>query len=727
MSSVSSSKRFLDERRLTASRRRVRVAAVLLPLLCAALVAGDGKAVRVADVVDVCSSYGSCAECLFDASDGILSPVHDCAWCVPTRQCVQFNTSSFNVSGGPDGTDRCPDLRHARHNPACSDMMCSAAQTINNVYICRPMATLVVLCACILAVLNLCFYFWMSAIRQLPWKYEPQLGRLLSGEESSVGVGFERKDGAETAVSIHDKQQQQPQHRLLSTCPICKMAQPTSLGPGNVCFWCNIARFGFVPCYIGTTSALLCLVLLFSVSLKPWFADGYYVYLLLSGFVSHAVFAAHVYTGRATHVHMEAARHTLYIRLALHLRGRSLLSVMPLLRENGATESSRSHNVVSPSLQPASVSIHSSSQAQQPHPHPSKGGTFFLEANALSPEEIRQKKGETAQLLNMDYLDQNFRKVLRQTLGRDEYVLWCEKPEVSRVVSFDFWLVIDFAAGVAFGLWLFVVSTIKDPGYVLTRHVTGASMGVIGFLSIVMFGCLLMTTLGSSVRLYVLTDRRLLTVFNGVISPIVAETELRSLRCASVYGHRMCTEEPLLTFSWEVPLMERKLPAMKTHSFPAIVSLKEFLYYFKAVAPTSLSIREQTRQGMRHRRKVWRMHLFLCIAVFQFLPVIIFYPLLVPSVLSFLLFVIVSAVVLATVYRGACIQHMTHASLSLAGNWAEVGLQRHSSSSPRDMAHFLQSCTTPLAGAPAKDKFGTNGHTPAAAHAERLADGASRE
>ncbi|EKF26262.1 hypothetical protein MOQ_010054 [Trypanosoma cruzi marinkellei] len=146
--------------------------------------------------VDACASYTSCAECVFDASDGILSPSMDCAWCVITHRCMRFNVSllTFNSSSSSSSSSSfsssfpaaataeiCPDWRHAKFNANCPDMSCSAAHTTNNIYICRSITIFWILLACILVVLNLGFYMWLHAIRQLPWKYEPRLSQWLTG------------------------------------------------------------------------------------------------------------------------------------------------------------------------------------------------------------------------------------------------------------------------------------------------------------------------------------------------------------------------------------------------------------------------------------------------------------------------------------------------------------------------------------------------------------------
>ncbi|PBJ71636.1 hypothetical protein BCY84_16594 [Trypanosoma cruzi cruzi] len=663
---------------------------------------------------DACASYTSCAECVFDASDGILSPSMDCAWCVSTHRCMRFNVLFLTSNSTPSSSSSsyaaataktCPDWRHAKFNANCPDMSCSAAHTTNNIYICRPITIFWILLACILVLLDLGFYMWLHAIRQLPWKYEPRLSQLLTGMPTStlqpitpVRVNQEQagSEGREvpTAVDMKEQtsnyhhsnninnhvddekgdphehnsqhQQTQKQKRVLRNCPICKMAQPALLSPGHVCFWCDIARFGFIPLFIGTSAAGLSFMLLFCVSLKPWFADGFYAYLLLSAYISYALFGAHVYFRRASRVRVEAARETLYISLAIFLHGRSVLSVMPSLSEGEIVPS-------------ASASTSAQASPLQRPVQPAEGGVggkALLQSNGLTTERIRQKKGETAQLLNMEDLEHGIRKVLRQTLNRDECVLWCEKPEVSSVILYDLWLYLDLLAGLALGIWLFVASSVKDSSYVLVRLVGSTSMCVIGFVLILVFACLLMTTLSSSTRLYVLTDNRLLTIFNGFISPTVTETELRSLRRASIYGCKMWTAKPELTFSWEVPVTERKLPPIKSQNFPCVIHLEEFLKYFKMVAPKFMPINDQIRKGIRHERKAWRLYLFFCIVLLHFLPIITFYPLFVPGFLSLLLLIIFGVVVLATVHRGVRAQHVTHTPLNLVDHWAPCDPRR---------------------------------------------------
>ncbi|KAG5487172.1 hypothetical protein CUR178_08184 [Leishmania enriettii] len=658
-------------------------------------------------------------------------------------------------------------------------------------------------------------------------------------------------------------------------CPICKCRHPVRLGPGDVCFWCNVARFVFVPFSLALLSSSIVIVLTFAVSLKPWFSDVYFAevlivaYFAFGGFVRYVVChhcrvllfhaeaeaepeahpqvrppscaplaaasAAPVATDASSterdampspqHTHRvrwqllnDARRNmasTVYLRLALRLRGRSLLDQLPELKQYRAqlesmhvapTTLTRAGGIMTicaptgstmedpntrygaaktatitgtgaitgaevpttavpptlPFAEAASSSIAAAAAApsspiapmtttdvdttavlataptvstplsftfalsptrltHHPASPPPAGAAAALgststtgdwemctfprdvrtvrvaaaaavsvaaaivpttaaampmpPAAALPDSVARQKRGETVHLLSSDVLSPPYRKALKATLFRDEYILWCSQPHLRGVLMENKWLLLDLLAGLFFGFWMLMLSSVSDDTYAIVKLSGSTAVAACGLMVVLGFALLLAVVIRSCGRLYVLTNERLITVYESVIEPVVTATDLRSVRFAALYGYRsIWSREPVVDFSWEVPASERKMPAIKSHMFCGINGLGGFLHYFCAVAPQMPSRLKQMSESIRQDRIEWRMHVILCIGLFVTLPIITVYPHAVPDFLAAYLYVVALLLIFSTLLRGLRVQQMTCAPLNIAASWAPVSV-----------------------------------------------------
>ncbi|KPI84262.1 hypothetical protein ABL78_6676 [Leptomonas seymouri] len=912
-------------------RRRFPLYAAVAALL---VLLGDG--ITPAHALNTCEEITRCSECVYDQTQGIMPPPLLCGWCESTQSCKQLNSTILAYYGVPtsttaDGTGAevggyraadakafrasfCEDLRERDVNGVCPDMFCTASRTTDNIYICRPPAIIALVFGCILFVVSLAMYVWMHTIRQLPWKYEPFLSDMLEGTPLPLFQSHALEDvNHHCADENRDEVDGAPRAAAATAtataaaaatgyCPICKCRQPACLGPGEVCFWCNVARFGFVPFFSSLISSVAVMVLNFTVSLKPWFADGYFASVLAIAYASYGALGVYMvrHHGRAplfffeseadrqarqkiwstTHdrpaslllspgvppshhngeshtfdgsglyhdgfkacstTHQDQRRHrdeqrlrllndarrnmasTYYFRLALRLRGRALLACFPELKSyeallesmqaspmtltavgdavavmraaaapaatdsranpvlgfpygaaaaqssDTASAAAAAHeaplvksfatspfsatvgsggptaaSAIEPSsidaaagaaaptqelngaaeLSPATVSPPPSSPGRESDPltpparitatipQPvlmaveSGGCTAKPEEAALSspaaaaapstaspvapagnpigwavttnvPESLaRQKRGETVQLLSSDFLSPQCCHALKGTLHRDEYITWCSKPSLRGVLMENEWLLMDLAAGFLFGVWMVMLSSVSDNTYAAVQLSGSTSVAACGFITMGIFAVLLIIVALQCNRLYVLTNERLITVYESVITPVTTSTDLSTVRFAALYGYRgLWSKYPCLTFSWEVPATERKMPVIKSHAFPGITNLQEFLFFFRLVAPQTPFHLQQISESMRQDRQEWRLHIFMCVAAFVALPIVTIYPQAVPAFLAVFLHVLGLLLIYATLLRGLRAQQVTYVPLNVAASWAPEGEQ----------------------------------------------------
>eukprot|EP00331_Platyophrya_macrostoma_P001230 CAMPEP_0176405164 /NCGR_PEP_ID=MMETSP0127-20121128/192_1 /TAXON_ID=938130 /ORGANISM="Platyophrya macrostoma, Strain WH" /LENGTH=602 /DNA_ID=CAMNT_0017784205 /DNA_START=432 /DNA_END=2240 /DNA_ORIENTATION=- len=517
-------------------------------------------------------------------------------------------------------------------------MQCSAATTSNNIYFCRGPVIAALIFGIILLIVNVFFFGWLMAIWQLPWRYaniNQLVGDYITRSGSVLG-------SLSTAPIIDATLKSKAGARTGSSCPVCKLLQADPLGPGEVCFWCDVARYAFGPFYIGVIGSLLTIILVFCLPLKPWFSDWYYAGLLVVPYVSYTAFIGYIIICRVSIVGDSSQKTTTFFQLAWVLRGRSIKTVFPHIDEG----------------LPASKVPTTGSGSSGPTPIPAPVVPKFTE------EFLSARRTETIQLATLDILPKEFRKLLQSELVHDEFVLWWYQPTTKEIIHDMKWLIHSFSTATALGVWLWIASSITDTSYPITEMIDSTSLGLIGTFVAFCGGISLLITIMGCSRLYVLTNRRLMIVSGGVLGAHAVSTELSSLKYASVFGYTEWNVGPLLTFSWETPAELRKMPPIATKAFAAIDEVDSFLEAFNSVAPR-LTYTEVIRENVRHNRSVWRMHIFfnaLCIAIS---PIVVIYSQIAPwSVSIFLLFIVWSLNV-CIIQRGLRQQQITYAPLSI--------------------------------------------------------------
>lgn len=519
-------------------------------------------------------------------------------------------------------------------------MSCSAANTSNNIYFCRGPLIAAFVFALILNIINVLFFFWLATVWQLPWRYA-NINDVLQDYITKSGSIL----ASLSAPSAPSNLKSRAEERTGSSCPICKLQQANPLGPGGVCFWCDVCRYGFIPLYVGIVAGAVTTLLVFILPLKPWFSDWYYALLLVPAYLLYAAFVVYVFVFRVTIIGDSSQKTTTFFQLAWVLRGRSISSVFPKMSEA-----------------PAAPTVVTGST-----PSVASGATTSKQP-AISEEFAKARMAETVQLLNVDVLPKEFRKVLQGNLTNDEYILWWTMPNTSDIAADFKWLVHSLAAAVALGIWMWIAASVSAEDAPITRLIGSSSLGLLG--TVVTIGCgllLLVTVMGFS-RMYAVTNKRLLTVAGGVLGAHVMSADVSSIKYASIYGYNEWGVGDVLTFSWEIPSGVRKMPPIATSTFSALDDVSGFLEAFRLVAPR-LNCTDVMRKNTRHNRKVWRMHIFANIVALAALPIIVLYSQISSMGIDFCLLIILGSINVCIIQRGLRHQQTTHAPLNLAEQW----------------------------------------------------------
>lgn len=543
----------------------------------------------------------------------------------------------------------CPDIRNTSYNAVCPDMSCSAANTSNNIYFCRGPLVAALVFAILLNIVNVLFFFWLKAVWQLPWRY---------ANINDVLFDYITRSGSIlaslSAPSAPSRLKNRAGDRTGSSCPICKLQQATPLGPGGVCFWCDVARYGFIPLYVGLVGGVITFLLVFILPLKPWFSDWYYAALLAPPYVLYALFVVYVLVCRVTIIGDSSQKVTTFFQLAWVLRGRLISDVFPNIVECPPTTLAAQDT-------PSAVAAAS-------HAPPSVSSFVSYKTYGMSEDFTKARMAETVQLLNVDVLPKDFRKVLQGDLANDEFIMWWEQPNTSDIAADYKWLVHSLVAGVALGIWMWIASSVSETGYPINRLVDSASLGLLGTVVTVVNAVVLLITVMGFSRLYVVTNKRLLTVAGGVLGAHVMSTEISTIKYASIYGYNEWGAGDVLTFSWEIPAEVRRMPPIATTSFSALDDMNGFLEAFRMVAPR-LNCTDVMKKATRHNRTVWRMHIFANLVCLAVLPIVVLYSQIAPLGIDFCLLVILGSVNICIIQRGLRHQQTTHAPLNLAEQW----------------------------------------------------------
>ena len=579
-----------------------------------------------------CAAFTRCSECVYDSSDGVLSTPLPCSWCETTQTCYLYTDPA---------TASCPILRNTTQNPMCNDMPCAAAWTTNNLYFCRGTNIAALFFSLVLIFINVLFYIWLCAVIQLPWRYQ-NINQIVDSWFSVSGTSSVLKaittNSTVTSTSLRSK----AGARTSSSCPICKVMQADTLGPGQVCFWCDVARYAFIPFYIGVTCNLVVLVVVFFLSVKPWFVDAYYAVLLTIPYVIYTLFILYIYFCRVSILNDTSQKLTTFVMLAILLHGRSIRKVFNMDDDEKISNNSFKEGGSA-----------SNTGAKPP----------------LSEKLIHEKKAETMHLLNSEDIESEFRRILEAEILPEEFVLWWEKPRLEDIIMDNRWLIQSFVSAMGCGVWFWVSSTVTAPYYAVTTLWSSSTLATIGTLIFVAFLLTLMMAVNACNRLFVLTNKRLISLTSGLFGAHMTTTDIASVKYASVLGYTELLSDPVLTFSWEVPIGDRRMPPIKTNCFPAIADMQAFLESFRLVAPP-LSNTDTIRENMRHQRSVWRMHIFLNLIIVEILPLFVLYAQVVPTAVGVFGLAILWFFFGGMIQRGLRVMQMTISPLNLADMWS---------------------------------------------------------
>lgn len=503
--------------------------------------------------------------------------------------------------------------------------------------------------AIILFFLSILFFAWLKTIWQLPWKYA-NINNVVSDHISKSGSVL----GSLSAPAERDvKLKSRAQPRTGSSCPICKVIQAEPMGPGEVCFWCDVSRYAFAPFYAGIIGSCMTFVFVFALPLKPWFSDWYYAFLLITPYAFYTMFIAYVVICRVSIVGDSSQKVTTFFQLAWVLRGRDIKAIFPNIEDNSKPSSS----------QPlAAVPSSSGSEAKPAGAAPKAG-------KEMSEEFIQGKKAETMQLLHLEILPKEFRSVLHADIAHDEFIVWWERPSVAGVTADMKWIIHAFMTGVGLGVWFWIASTVTEKQWPISVMMDSSSRGLLGTTMTVAFLFFLLVAINGCNRMYVLTNKRLIIVAGGILGAHLSATELSSLKYAAVCGYTEWNCGPVLSFSWETPGELRKMPPIATKAFAAMEDMDGFLEAFHLVAP-AMNCSEAIREGVRHNRSVWRMHIFFNAISLAVMPIVILYSQIAPLGVTFVLLCVIASLNVCIIQRGLRHQQTTYAPLDQAGFWA---------------------------------------------------------
>jgi hypothetical protein len=437
----------------------------------------------------------------------------------------------------------------------CDDMNCAAAWTTNNLYFCRGTNISALFFALILIFINVLYYGWLVTIIQLPWQYQ-NINEIVDSWFSIEGTASMLKafnpslTGPPPSKSLRIKSAS----RTSSSCPICKMVMANPLGPGEVSFWCDVARYAFIPFFIGVTCNGIVLIVVFFLSLKPWFVDGYYAVLLAVPFATYTLTALYIYFCRFSILGDTSQKCTTFVTLAILLRGRSIRKVFNMEEDDNSCRSTTT----------------TTTNANKP---------------PLPDRLVHEKKAETMRLLGNEDIEAEFRVVLEAELLPDEFVLWFEKPRLEDVLLDNRWLIQSFVAALALGVWMWAASTVSGSGYAINLMWSPSALATIGTVIFILSLISLLMAVNACNRLYILSNKRLITVVSGLFGAHLTATDLAAVKYANIVGYTELFSDPILTFSWEVPAGDRRMPPIKTNCFPAVDNMQSFLESFRLVAP----------------------------------------------------------------------------------------------------------------------------------------------
>jgi hypothetical protein len=513
----------------------------------------------------------------------------------------------------------------------CSDMQCAASKTTGNIYWCRGGTIATAFFAFALLILTLVYWTWMRAVHQLPWKY-PRINQALDQVQSGAAV---------TLVSRARASQ--------GACPVCHVATGKTYAPGAVCFWCDVARFAFVPFAVGLGCSVVAIVSLFSLSLRPSFADWYYTLILVLPYGVYVAFGAWVLlTQRPVHGD-EDQRATTFVSLAMELRGRDLSSIFTL-QSGGDAHEDGGHGAGS-----ATSLVMDSGDSP----------------NASMVSELDQH-ADTMQSLELDTeIPSNFREVLRETMRPDEFIAWAERPSSSVIIVDSRWLICSFGAGAVFGMFFLLIASIPTSSYP-SALMAASTMRFAGFVILLLSFLMLAVTASSLQRQYVLTNKRIFFMSSGIFSSVhMSATELDQVSHASLHGYQELGYT-VLTFAWGTATRPgRKMPVLQPPPFVGVVGVEELLSKFSEFCHNVDSSSQKATYDQR--RTTWRIHLGALVGFAAIAPTMLVSPQILPPDLALFSLLWCWFMCATIAQRGWRILSTTSAHLNLAKEWGRFG------------------------------------------------------
>ena len=582
-------------------------------------------------VVARCALFSSCAECVFDATVGIMTEYLNCTWCPTTSTCVPtmdtFNTSLM-----------CPQAQYQGNGGQCPEMKCVAAEDWTNVYFCRPATRAYLALSFLLLIISAFYYFfWLRTILQKPWVYpgihqavdehvnngkgaaflaelrtderatdnvmvsSPSLNRKRANSSNSMARDATFDDAASFATAT-----EADDNRKIE-CQICKIR--TKTGGDVVCFWCDVTRLAWLPLVVSVTVAGFVIFCIFLAGLKPWFADLYYAVVLFLGYGSYAAILYVVMVHRVPVVGDREERLSTFTQLGIVLRGRQLLKVFPQLEAwtadelnvlEAESEVPAEHQkvqveefemappavrieVTDPDLRTAvaeaiekqdtKTSVVPDDDAEAPPVQISALTQSFANpgSNLRVGFAAETVPAEASYVADKEAQDTKpIPPLLRAELKSNEELLWCFEPARRAILIDNMWVLWVFISITFVGVWFFT-SAMVDTSYQLRRIASPTAFTVLGVIFFVGGSFTFWHLYISATKYYALTTERLIIVSQAGPRVIVDDTDIDSVKCASIqtYVHYRGFSRAAVvqSFSWTAPEEGRRLPPIRSTIF----------------------------------------------------------------------------------------------------------------------------------------------------------------
>jgi hypothetical protein len=607
----------------------------------------------------VCAQYSRCSECVYDSTSVVMNrrTIVACAWCPQTSTCAY------------DFGNTCPSNRTLTVNNQCEDMTCSAARVTGNIYLCRIGMMFALFLSIVLILLGGVYGLWYRVIQQAPWRYD--------NLESALRLLCDTHSGPWNAS------QKAPRPDILSADPayqITKKEQKRSTYDewafGSTVeerFWTYVKRYAFFPLAISVIAGVLSTFLLFTASIRPYFADMYYALLLLSGYGSLGAMLTYVRLFQPTSA---SAAPQLWIDLAIFLRGRNIDKAFPVIANDASKAKplpAAAQAVVAAASSPTpKITVTATSDKDAPEVVTKAASIpdlaankLILEAaekppltplgiveNAIADDHATQTAAASSAFELDEGIPSDFRSKVQEIIKSDETVLWFEAPD-RNVVGIEYnWMYSLFTVGLGFAVFLYVLSGAHPYPPLLLPP---SSLIVIALMLIVVFFYLFVVLSSGCKRINVLTSKRLIVVARSVGGAFsVNQVSFEEISYCVLIGYREMNHF-IMTLGWEriVANPPRRMPKIQTDAFIGVSKIDSLL---RLLIPRlkNKALPATFHDDLVHLRYVWRVHTAINIASIFLSPVMIVYSHIFPGgygVLAMLLVMFVNSTLLHRALR----------------------------------------------------------------------------